>query len=104
MVIAVPQTGIRMQSSQCLVVADQNADLMALTLYGLRGLPPLEPGVTLELREPQLRRVEVAKTWEAAAPPIGFHLLRLETPATHLRINGHPVQAAARAAAPPRRR
>ena len=104
-ILAVPQTGIRHASeTQTLIVADQNADLMALTAYALRGVPTLEPGTTLELREPQLLRVEVSKTWEgasadhgsglAASPPIaGFHLLRIESPSAQMRINGHPVHA-----------
>ena len=95
---ALPQTGIRHASeTQTLIVADQNADLMALTAYALRGVPPLEPGTTLELREPQLLRVEVSKTWEGASPDhgaiTGFHLLRIESPSAQMRINGHPVHA-----------
>ena len=75
--------------------SSQHADLMALTAYALRGVPTLEPGVTLEVRDPQLHKVEASKSWDGAGFPevAGFHLLRVETPSTHMRINGHPVHA-----------
>ena len=51
-----------------------------------------------ELKEPSLLRIEAAKTW-AASPTgdgkpmtAGFHLLRIESPSTHLKVNGHGLQ------------
>jgi len=109
-IVPVPQTGIRhLAVTQCLIVADQHADLMALTVYALRGVPTLEAGTTLEVREPQLMRIEATRFWEAdgggggSPPPVsGFHLMRVETPTTHLRINGHAVHTATRGTRRPR--
>lgn len=93
-VVAVPQSGMRSNAHhQCLIVTDANEGLMALSLYALRGVALLDPGTTLELRDPVLAKIEVAKTWEAPSadgdspPPVaGYHLLRIETPSTQLRI------------------
>jgi Flp pilus assembly protein TadD len=98
-VLSVPQTGMRIQTgTKMVIVADQNADLMAVTIYALRGVAPFEPGTTLELKEPSLLRIEAAKTWAASptgdgkAMTAGFHLLRIESPSTHLKVNGHGLQ------------
>lgn len=78
---------------QSLIVSDGNEALMGLSLYSMRGVNTLDPGTTLELREPSLHRIAVTKSWEtppdgAATPLAGFHLLRIEQPATQLRVNG----------------
>ena len=69
---------------------------MAVTIYALRGVAPFEPGTTLELREPQLLRIEASKFWAKGVDgkPLtaGFHLLRIESPSTHLKVNGHGLQ------------
>ena len=77
----------------------QAGDLVALTTYALRGLATLDAGTTLEVIDPQLLRVEVTKSWGDAAddaspahadgnptPVVGFHLLRVETPSTQMRM------------------
>ena len=97
-VVAVPQTGMRLVAALVLIVADANEDLMALTIYALRGVPTLEAGTTLEIRDPQLLQIEATKFWERApdgtpAASAGYHLLRVENPGASLRINGHPVGA-----------
>jgi len=101
-IVPLPQMGASAQAeTQRLIVADQNADVLALTSYALRGLPLLEPGMTLEVREPQLLRIEATKAWDASGAAggggggeiAGFHLLRVETPSAQMRINGHPVHA-----------
>ena len=78
----------------CLIVADANGDLMALTLYEMRGVPPLEAGTTLELREPVLVKIEATQPWVAAdvRATAGFHLLRVEHPLTQVRINGSAIK------------
>lgn len=81
---------------QCLIVADAAAHVMALSVYQLQHAP-LEPGVTLEIKEPQLVRVEASRDWEGplggGAPPVaGYHLLRVEVPATQMTIDGQPLR------------
>lgn len=76
---------------QCLIVTDANEGLMALSVYGLRGVPMLEQGTTLELRDPSLMKVEAANIWESPsgdtpAAVAAYHLLRIETPASQMRI------------------
>ena len=98
-----PLSGIRQAAGHhCVVVADAGGDVMALALYEMRGAPPLEAGTTLELREPTLAKVEASAFWEEgdAAAPAGFHLLRVERPHLHLRVNGHKVKPPPRAPLP----
>jgi tetratricopeptide (TPR) repeat protein len=103
-VVAVPQSGMRLAAQHlCLIVADVSEELMALTIYEMRGVPTLDHGTTLELRAPSLHRIEVTRSWQAPADgnapaSCAFHLLRVESPSAQLRINGHAVRA--RAAAP----
>jgi hypothetical protein len=71
---------------------------------------PIPPHrMTWQVREPQLMRIEATRFWEAhgggegSPPPVsGFHLMRVETPTTHLRINGHAVHTASRGTRRPR--
>ena len=103
----VPQSGLRAAAAhQCLIVADAQDNLMALSLYALRGVPPLEAGTSLEVREPQLMRVEASKFWErhgtdadatgaGGEPPVqqaGYHLMRVDHPTVQLRIDGQAVR------------
>ena len=102
-----PVTGLRHHAAhQTLVVADATEQLMALTLYAVRGLPVLEAGATLEIREPFLVRIEASPFWQepasdaiatgAKAPVAGYNLLRVERPTTQLRIDGGVVRSALR--------
>jgi len=102
-VVPVPQVGMRQVAAhQVLIVTDINEDLMAVTLYALRGIAPLETGTTLEIREPTLLKVEATKFWEpnegVSTPTAGYHLLRVEQPTTQLRIDGQAVRPMRRAA------
>ena len=102
-----PVTVLRHHAAhQTLVVADATEQLMALTLYAVRGLPVLEAGATLEIREPFLVRIEASPFWQepaadaiatgAKAPVAGYNLLRVERPTTQLRIDGGVVRSALR--------
>jgi hypothetical protein len=72
----------------------------------VRGLPVLEAGATLEIREPVLVRIEASPFWQepasdatatgAKAPVAGYNLLRVERPTTQLRIDGGVVRSALR--------
>ena len=111
-VVPVPQSGLRAAAAhQSLIVADTQDNLMALSLYALRGVPPLEAGTALEVREPHLMRVEASKFWErqgaaaaaatgaaaaaGGALPVqqaGYHLMRVDHPTVQLRIDGQAVR------------
>ena len=108
-VVAVPQAGMRLAASHMvLLVADAQEDLMALTVYALRGVATLDAGTTLEITEPHLMKIEATRFWEATAAEgashasAGFHLLRVEDPAATMRINGHPLRPSRPRAAPQR--
>ena len=114
-IAAIPQSGLRQAAQHhCLLVADAHESLMAMTIYEMRGVPPIGAGATLEVRDPMLVRVEASRSWEASdgdaaapapAPPpdadgrsvAGFHLLRVEKPHVQLRVNGHPIKPMQRA-------
>ena len=84
-----PVTVLRSAAAhQTLVVADAAEQLMALTVYAVRGLPNFEAGSTLEVHEPMLHRIEASASWEPETPAAGFHLLHVEQPASQLRIDG----------------
>lgn len=95
-IVGVPQHEHGNGCHQCLIVADQQAHVMALSVYQL-SVGPLEPGTTLEVKDPQLVRIEAARDWEAPLdggeyPVAGYHLLRVEVPSAQMRIDGQPLR------------